>query len=156
MVGSGTWCADCSAEAFTSRLGGRLARVSTPCLCTDSARLEGGTNARRDTLRSLLGLLDDLTPASQGDPLEPSAYVLWLSMPTDEEADLEAEGVDLAGFVETENGGLCGMVPASNPIGAAIIAAPNIFARVQFGDEVRSAHARPAYPHEHTCADIDT
>jgi hypothetical protein len=154
-AGNPSWCADCAHTVFTSRLGGRLTRVSAPCMCTTSAALEGDTAGWRATLRSLEGLLEHLIPAGDGEPLEPAAFVLFVGLATDQPARVEAQGIDLTDFAELPDGSLCGVVPASNPLGAEVTAGSLFGTLVRFGDEVRYVDARPAYPHEHTCADID-
>ncbi len=107
-------------------------------------------------MRELQRLLEHLVPPGEGTVLEPGAYVLYVYGASDETAEIEAVGVDLAGFAQLPYGALCGVVPAANPIGAAIIGFGAHFSTpVRFGDEVRSVEARPAFPHEHTCADID-
>jgi hypothetical protein len=156
-VGSELSCADCSRLVFTSRLGGRLTRVSAPCMCSwDDPEFSQQRAALRELADLLDSLREDAAAYREGERLEPSAYVLFVWGSADHPADLVARGVDLSQFVQLENGPLCGLVPAANPIGAAIVAFDPYFRlSVGFGDEVRIAQARPAYPHEHTCADID-
>jgi hypothetical protein len=156
VAGDPNWCADCLSTVFISRLGGGLSRVNAPCMCTEADSIEGGAAARRDLLRELQGLLEHLVPPGEGTVLEPGAYVLYVYRASDEVAEIEATGVDLAGFVQLAYGSLCGVVPATNPTGAAIVGSGERFTTwVRFGDEVRAVEARPAYPHEHTCADMD-
>jgi hypothetical protein len=155
VAGDPNWCADCASTLFISRLGGGLSRVSAPCMCTEADSIEGDAAARRDLLRELQRLLEHLVPPGEGSVLEPIAYVLYVWRASDEVAEIEATGVDLAGFVQLGNGSLCGIVPATNPIGAAIVGSGAHFTTwVRFGDETRAVEARPAYPHEHTCADV--
>jgi hypothetical protein len=157
VVGDSGWCADCPDTVFLSRLGDGPSRVSAPCMCTESATIEGDSAPRRNALRALQDLMNDLVPNGEGTVLEPSSYVLFVYGVGDHQADLEAAGVDLATFAPFSDSSLCGMVPMANPLGAAIIGSGVHYATwVQFGNEVRAVYARPAYPHEHTCADIDS
>jgi hypothetical protein len=156
VAGDSNWCADCASTVFISRLGGGLSRVNAPCMCTEADSIEGDAAAHRDLLREVQRLLGHLVPHGEGTVLEPTAYVLYVYGVSDQTAEIEATGLDLADFAELEYGALCGIVPATNPIGAAVVGSGARFSTpVRFGDEVRAVEARPAYPHEHSCADVD-
>jgi hypothetical protein len=154
VAGDGSCCADCGTTVFRSRLGPSLTQVSAPCLSASAA--DGSAVAQRALLRQVEGVMEQLIPAGEGESLAPTSYVLFVWGVGDHPADLEALGVDLADFVPFHDGSLCGIVPATSPIGGDIVALGKPAAAwVGFGDEVRGVYARGAYPHEHTCADID-
>jgi len=158
-VGNLSRFADGGGRVFASRLGGVLQVVEAPHLYGESSidhdALNEAERERRAALYELQVGVRRLADAQDTEPVPVMGYVVLAYHRTSLDTGVRARSIDVATFTRTPSYVRCAILPPDNEIAAQLAtwsgAAPTRTANGRW-----SLAARPSYPHEHTCSEVDS